>query len=159
MRPRRRTTLHVCVCAGAILLFGAAVYAQSGRSYSIAKVWWDAGRGLVFPRAEQYDDPTGELTVLNVDGVIHPEGHPFFEILGTNGRACITCHQPANAMSLSTVSLNERWSESGGKDAVFAAIDGSNCPDAPPSLRSSHSLLLNRGLFRIALPWPPRDAA
>jgi hypothetical protein len=44
---------------------------------------------------------------------------------------------------------------------LFAAIDGSNCPDLPQGAVSSHSLLLDRGLFRISLPWPPKstDAA
>jgi hypothetical protein len=139
-------------------LCGVLVHAQSGRSYSTAKAWWDAGRGLVFPRAEQYDDPTGELTVLNLDGVIRPEGHPFFEALGANGRACITCHQPANAMSLSTATVQQRWLETQGHDPVFAAVDGSNCPDLPPLERTSHSLLLDRGLFRMTAPWPPKSA-
>jgi hypothetical protein len=30
-----------------------------------------------------------------------------------------------------------------------------NCPGLPPDDPRSHSLLLERGLFRIALPWPP----
>jgi hypothetical protein len=28
-----------------------------------------------------------------------------------NGRACVTCHQPANALSVSTATLRERWKE------------------------------------------------
>src|SRR5262249_38424862 len=35
------------------------------------------------------------------------------------------------------------------------AVDGSNCPDLPQDKEASHSLLLERGLFRIAVPWPP----
>src|SRR5205823_126092 len=42
-----------------------------------------------------------------------------------------------------------------GKDPLFAAVDGSNCPDLPQEKQASHSLLLERGLFRIALAWPP----
>ena len=61
-------------------------------------------------------------------------------------------------MSVSTSSVQTRWAETEGKDPIFAAVDGSNCPDLPQGDRSSHSLLLDRGLFRIALPWPPRDA-
>jgi hypothetical protein len=61
-------------------------------------------------------------------------------------------------MSLSTDTLQERWKATEGKDPVFAAIDGSNCPNLPQSQKSSHSLLLRRGLFRIYLPWPAQDS-
>ncbi len=61
-------------------------------------------------------------------------------------------------MSVSAASLRKRWDDTNGRDPIFAAIDGGNCPDAAPAERASHSLLLDRGLFRIALPWPPRGA-
>ena len=76
--------------------------------------------------------------------------------IGANGRACVTCHQPADAMSLSVRTIRERWEATAGKDPLFAATDGMNCPHLPPGDPRSHSLLLERGLIRVALPWPPR---
>jgi len=61
-------------------------------------------------------------------------------------------------MSVSTTGLVERWRTTDGKDPVFAAFDGSNCPGLPQDQEKSHSLLLKRGLFRIPLPWPPKNA-
>jgi cytochrome c peroxidase len=61
-------------------------------------------------------------------------------------------------MSLSRDLIRLRWTDTNGKDPLFAAIDGSNCPDLPREKEDSHSLLLERGLFRIALPWPPEAA-
>jgi hypothetical protein len=61
-------------------------------------------------------------------------------------------------MSLSAATARERWQVTGGRDPLFAAVDGSNCPHLPQQDAASHSLLLERGLIRIALPWPPRDA-
>jgi hypothetical protein len=58
-------------------------------------------------------------------------------------------------MSISAASARGRWAAAKQKDPLFAAIDGSNCPDLPQAAMSSHSLLLDRGLFRISLPWPP----
>jgi hypothetical protein len=58
-------------------------------------------------------------------------------------------------MSLSLDLIRDRWAATKGKDPLFAAIDGSNCPDLPQDKQESHSLLLERGLIRIALPWPP----
>src|SRR5690606_38323603 len=100
----------------------------------------------------------GSLGLILANGPVETEGHPFFEPIGTNGRACVTCHQPADAMGLSVETARRRWTETAGKDPLFAAVDGSNCPSLPQDRRESHSLLLDRGLFRIALPWPPREA-
>ena len=145
-----RTRLAVATLASAALL--TAQYGGPGR------VWWDAGRGGILTWETTSDNPEGQVTVVKRDGPVKTEGHPFFEPLGRNGRACITCHQPADAMSVSAAGMQERWRETAGKDPVFAAIDGSNCPGLPQQEMSTHSLLLNRGLFRIALPWPPKAA-
>ena len=119
--------------------------------------WWRPGDGTVFPAALDLEDETGRIGVVNERGEVTTKTHPFFEAIGSNGRACVTCHQPKNAMSLSAASARQRWRETGGKDPLFAAIDGSNCPNLPQDIPQSHSLLLERGLIRIARPWPPRS--
>jgi hypothetical protein len=140
------------------MLFASAMSAQTAPSYTVVNPWWEAGQGTVVPRTADWENATGQLRVLNSNGDITTQGHPFFTALGANGRACVTCHQPANAMSVGTALLQQRWDDTQGTDPVFAAIDGSNCPSLPQSQKSSHSLLLNRGLFRIGLPWPPTGA-
>src|SRR6185295_12423596 len=50
------------------------------------------------------------------------------------------------------------WTATAGKDPLFAAVDGMNCPNLAPGDPRSHSQLLERGLFRVALPWPPQRA-
>ncbi len=132
--------------------------AQSGGLYGGGPTWWDASRGGMFPWEEAYENPDGEASILNKNGAVRADGHAFFEPLGANRRACITCHQPSDGMSLSTGTLRERWKTTDGRDPVFAAIDGSNCPDLPQRSEKSHSLLLDRGLIRIALAWPPQGA-
>jgi hypothetical protein len=129
----------------------AVVAAASGPSRS----WWAPGQGTPLPAFAMYDDDQGQLGVLNVSGQLETKGHPFFEPIGTNGRACVTCHQPSDGMSLSVRSIRERWTATGGRDPLFAAVDGMNCPNLQMDNPKSHSLLLDRGLFRIALPWPP----
>jgi hypothetical protein len=116
--------------------------------------WWEAGNGRSFPMWAIFPDPSGHLMVLNGNGAFNTDRHPFFEAVGSNGRACVTCHQPSNAMSLGVAQIRERWTETHGTDPVFAAVDGSNCPTLPQAQPASHSLLLDRGLFRIYLPWP-----
>jgi hypothetical protein len=118
--------------------------------------WWAPGEGRRFPAFLAYSNDSGELGLLNEGGAFDTRGHPFFEPLGRNGRACVSCHQPADGMALSLKSIDERWKDTGGKDPIFAAIDGANCPNLPQADPASHSLLLKRGLFRVFLPWPPK---
>jgi len=123
-----------------------------------ASRWWSPGQGTPLAELEPYANEYGALAILNSAGPIETKGHPFFEPIGENGRACVSCHQPENGMGLSVASVQERWRVTKGKDPIFAAIDGMNCPHLPPEKPESHSLLLNRGLFRIFLPWPPKAA-
>jgi hypothetical protein len=118
--------------------------------------WWPPGDNRTFPAGTSYSNEHGQIGVLNTGGAVDTRTQPFFQALGTNGRACVTCHQPADAMSLSVDSARARWDATDGHDPLFAAIDGSNCPHLPQAERASHSLLLDRGLIRVFLPWPPR---
>jgi hypothetical protein len=123
-----------------------------------ATSWWTPGEGKPLAGLAPYKNEYGSVSVLNAAGSIPTKGHPFFEPIGQNGRACVTCHQPASGMSLSVEMIRKRWAETQGKDALFAPVDGMNCPNLDAKDPRSHSLLLDRGLFRIFLPWPPRAA-
>src|SRR5580658_6234798 len=140
---------------GLLALIPAAALTQND-SYDAG--WWQPGSGQTLGASVDYDDPLGKVGLLNTAGAIDTKGHPFFEPIGSNGRACVTCHQPANGMSISAATVRARWQATQGKDPLFAAVDGSNCPSAPQELESSHSLLLRHGLFRVFLPWPPKAA-
>lgn len=149
-----RYPLRLASSAGVVVV-AVALMAQ----YRGETVWWDTGTGEALPMSVKYGNANGELMVYNTEGPIQTRDHAFFDGLGTNGRACVTCHQPSNAMSLATDRLEQRWKDTRGADPVFAAIDGSNCPNLPQGEKSSHSLLLNRGVFRVYLPWPAVSAA
>ena len=81
--------------------------------------WIEAGAGGALPAEMHFSNAHGKLGVLNMAGPIEMNGHPFFEQLGMNSRACVTCHQPANAMSVSVEALRERWRVTKGEDPVF----------------------------------------
>ncbi len=125
--------------------------------YAAANSWWPANSGRILPAVSEYENDSGRVRVINAAGPIQTAGHPFFTA-GANGRACVTCHQPSDGMGLSVTTIQRRWRETGGKDPLFAAVDGANCPGLPQGDAASHSLLLERGLFRTFLPWPPRAA-
>src|SRR5690349_15808249 len=102
---------------------------------------------------------TRELTFSNPAGVIATAGfaeadtdNPFFQPLGTNGRSCATCHQPAQGWSISPAELRERFEQTNGLDPIFRTNDGSNCDGADASTikarRRAFSLLLDKGVIR-----------
>ena len=139
----------------AVALAVAAAGSAPAEQPAAGAQWWEPGDGRTLPASVAYTNEHGRLGILNTDGAVDSRGHPFFEAIGTNGRACVTCHQPADGMSLSVDTIRARWEATQGSDPLFAAIDGANCPDLPRGDRASHSLLLDRGLVRVFLPWPP----
>ncbi|HEX4278073.1 MAG TPA: hypothetical protein VHZ74_22120 [Bryobacteraceae bacterium] len=152
----RRTLLALGTLALGTLGLALTLSAQYQNVFKVT--WLEPGGGEALPEFDAFDSVDGTVGVLNASGSLKTDGHPFFTALGSNGRACVTCHQPSWGMSVSTAALGDRWHETDGKDPVFAAFDGSNCPSLPQEKESSHSLLLKRGLFRIPLAWPPRNA-
>ncbi|MFT4089325.1 MAG: hypothetical protein QM645_01240 [Asticcacaulis sp.] len=124
-----------------------------------ARPWWAPGDGRLFKAQEDYVHADGVLRTILEGGDIDTKGHAFFEPMGKDGRACVTCHQPADGMGLSVESIKAQWTATKGKDPLFAAYDGSNCLTLPQGIEASHSLLLEHGLIRIQRPWPPKDVA
>lgn len=139
-----------------VLLFSRARQDVIGQQTEPLR-WIEAGTGGTLPAEMYFHNADGKLGVLLTGGPLEMKGHAFFEPQGINPRGCVTCHQPSNAMSVSVEAIRERWRVTNGEDPIFAAVDGSNNPKLPQALASSHSLLLNRGLFRVGLPWPPAD--
>ncbi len=145
---------YLRISAGVIAATSALV--MQGQQ-SPANNWVNANSAGTLPAEMEFGTPTGRVGVLLASGPVKMDGHPFFTALGSNGRACVTCHQPAYGMSFSAEAARALWRRTNGKDPLFAAIDGSNCPDQPQDREESHSLLLDRGLIRVFLP-VPRDA-
>lgn len=154
--PKTRSHRLVFALAGLAISLSTAPAVYPAPDSAAPGYWRAPDQGGILPSVTRYRDPWGEIEVLNAKGPVDTRHNAFFEALGSNGRACVTCHQPASGMGLSVRAIRRRWHETGGKDPLFAAIDGSNCPDLPQSEASSHSLLLERGLFRVSLPWPPK---
>jgi len=153
----RRLTAMSLMLASSVALASAGPASQAKSAYA-KSTWWEPGQGGVMPATVDFADPQGSLGLINASGPIETKGHPFFTPLGTNGRACVSCHQPSDGMSLSVRTIQERWEQTKGHDPIFAAFDGSNCPSLPQEQKASHSLLLDRGLFRVAEAWPPKDS-
>ena len=105
------------------------------------------------PDRQTLADPTGAIQTYSNAGPIDSNG-AFFQSLGTNGRTCATCHTFGEAMGLSAAGARQRFVQSAGKDPLFAAVDGANCPNGRQGSAADHSLLLKSGLIRIPLTLP-----
>ena len=109
------------------------------------------GRG-----AMTFSNDTGELRTILIKGQFDLS-NPFFQSLGTNDRACVTCHEPENAWSTTPSHIQQHFDVDGGiSDPLFRPVDGANCPDLDVSTeearRAAYSLLLTKGLIRFSRP-------
>jgi cytochrome c peroxidase len=127
----------------------------------------------VIPQLAVFVDPRGLVSNYQPAGPTTTATNAFFQSLGTNGRTCFTCHQTSNAMGMSATHAQAVFAATAGHDPLFAPVDGANCPNQVPAAdtsgallggmagsatlddrRAAHSLLLNKGLFRVFLPVP-----
>jgi hypothetical protein len=102
---------------------------------------------------QPFPDSTGYIATYNTAGDIDGT-NAFFQELGTNGRTCASCHQADQAFSLKAEHVRSLFLATGGKDPLFASVDGANCPNAKEGDGGGHSLLLNHGLIRIGITLP-----
>jgi len=100
---------------------------------------------------------SGEFHTIHTAGTIDTS-NPFFQDLGTNGRRCVTCHQPDSGWTITPANVQRRFAATDGMDPIFRTNDGSNCDTADVSTREArtraYSLLLEKGLIRVELPVP-----
>ncbi|HUN93157.1 MAG TPA: hypothetical protein VMU33_13980 [Burkholderiaceae bacterium] len=191
-RQRQRAIAASGVSVAALVVAMATAQAQTlpplppGTPPYVKEMWrsalsapqpFGASPGVISPYLPQSfvtPDPNGTLGTYQTSGPLVTGTNPFFQSLGTNGRACSTCHIPEQGMGVSTAAIQQRFAQSGPRDPIFAPVDGANCPSAVSSWNTmpSHfgghvgrgtygnhqsdpySLIMSRGVFRIFLPVP-----
>lgn len=146
LRACRPATTAPSLLAG-LLVVTAAIILVSGRA---AAEQPGAGQHV---GVQAFADPTGVIATVNLNGRTDERG-AFFKSLGTNGRSCATCHVVSQAMSFSSRDAQLRFARTRGQDALFAPIDGANCPNGRRASAADHSLLLKHGLIRVFRPLP-----
>ena len=100
----------------------------------------------------------GTLRTTVNDGGTLDTNNPFFQSLGSNGRACASCHVPSTGWTISPQEVQQRFNKTDGLDPIFSTNDGSNSPRAGVSTtaarRTAFSMLLNKAVIRVGLPLP-----
>jgi cytochrome c peroxidase len=102
---------------------------------------------------------SGLLETYNINNAPISLKGAFFQSLGTNGRSCSSCHLPTEGWSVSAAEIQLRFLLTQGLDPIFRPNDGSVCDtnintSTLDGRRKAYSLLLSRGLIRIALAAP-----
>src|SRR6185369_11174858 len=109
-----------------------------------------AGEQSFLPDMLRFANPSGAAATFSTAGKVDLTG-PFFQSLGTNGRACVSCHQPATGFTVTPAFLKklfDRCEHDADDDpawhgvddallevscAIFRTNDGSNSPNADVS--------------------------
>jgi hypothetical protein len=111
----------------------------------------NSNQNIIFNN-KNFPNDEGIARTFNVQGFTRLDSL-FSTSLGTNGRTCFTCHDPANGWSIGPDNLQARFDASGGTDPVFRTNDGSNSPNADVSTvearRAAYSMLLTHGDIRV----------
>ena len=115
-----------------------------------------AAAGNAIANLFAFDDPSGQSQTFS-HGILNPN-NPFFKERGSNGRACVTCHQASQGWSITPSGVQATFAATDGLDPIFRTNDGSNCEGADVSTREARqdafSLLLSRGLIRVGMDVP-----
>src|SRR5690349_5642690 len=99
----RLTRLAISVVTGAVV----TMLALSERSATA-----DRSDALLASR-----DLFGQLRTFTTNGEFDPH-NPFFQELGTNGRACFSCHRPDQGWTVRPDDIQRRFAESRGLDPI-----------------------------------------
>jgi cytochrome c peroxidase len=118
-----------------------------------------AAEAQSLPNLYPFPNAAGVLETYNAGGQPIDLTGPFFQSLGTNGRSCGSCHRPAQGWSISADEVKARFESTHGLDPIFSANDGSVCDhnidtSSEGGRRKAYSLLINKGLIRIAIQVP-----
>lgn len=116
-----------------------------------------AGERQKLPATITFENASGVAATYSTKGVIDL-ANPFFQSLGSNGRACVSCHAPEDGWSVTPQSLRARFDATAGTDPIFRTNDGSVSPNADVSTLEArlvaYDMLLTKGLIRVGIGIP-----
>jgi cytochrome c peroxidase len=119
----------------------------------------DGGPTVRVPGATEVfaPNPSGIGRTLTPGGSIDTK-NLFFQSVGINGRACVSCHVASQGWTVTPAGVGDRFERTRGLDPIFRLNDGSNSPLADVSTvearRSAYSMLLSKALIRVGIGIP-----
>jgi len=149
----QRLRRGILICALSLAAVLMAIGGAGGQQNPFTGFLSFIPNGVFFPNLN------GASQTYSTNGGGIDETGPFFQSLGSNGRTCASCHQPSDGMGISAVDVQARFFQTQGTDPIFAPVDGANCNhnidvSTLAGRIAAYSLLMTRGLIRIALAVP-----
>lgn len=145
-KPLRGLFVVLTLLSASLLLVGSAVARHDDSDDNVIRAF------------SVFHDDSGEFATINAAGDTNTKHNAFFQSLGTNGRTCNSCHQPADAWTVTPEHLQARFERTDGTDPIFRPVDGANCNNLDFSTRharkKNYSMLLTKGLIRVELAVP-----
>ncbi len=97
-------------------------------------------------------DAAGVAESFHTSGVID-HTNPFFEVFGTNGRTCATCHDSRTAWTMTPLLAQLLFLTTDGLGPLFRQFDETLRPDSDISThaarKAAYAMLLSKGLTRF----------
>jgi hypothetical protein len=110
------------------------------------------GTGTTEAALDTTFDLAGLAESFHTSGVIDTT-NPFFQVFGTNGRSCATCHDARTDWTMTPWLARAIFIETGGIAPLFRQVDETVRPDADistlPARQAAFAMLLTKGLTRF----------
>lgn len=150
MKLVTKRLIHSLVCVALSVVF-------TPLCTSVSALDIDPSNNGDLPNNVPFPNPSGSAATFSTNGSIDL-GNEYFQVLGTNGRSCFSCHRPDEGWTITPEGVQKRFELTSGTDPIFRTNDGSNSPTADVSTvqarRTAYSMLLNKGLIRIGIGVP-----
>ena len=101
-----------------------------------------------------FPDDSGNVQSATDDPTLDASNKFFSPSVGTNGQACVTCHQPAQGFTIHVSVIDSTFAASGATDPLFRANDTANNPHTTTATADDYSLFLNLGVVRVGKNFP-----
>jgi cytochrome c peroxidase len=101
-----------------------------------------------------FPDDSGQIQSATADPTLNASNKFFDVSVGTNGQACVTCHQPAQGFTVHVGVIDSTFAASGATDPLFRVNDTANNPSTATATADDYSVFLNLGAVRIGKNFP-----
>ena len=105
-----------------------------------------------------FPDDSGKIQSATADPTLNATNKFFDASVGTNGQACVTCHQPAQGFTIHVSVIDSTFATS-PTDPLFRPNDTANNPSTTTTTMDDYSIFLNMGAARIGKTLPAATIA
>src|SRR4051794_9295899 len=135
--PLRKSPATLAIAVAMLVVGATLIFAGQASAQSVPAVQATSQQSFVGPIVGLFPDSSGVFTNAASNPSVVNRSNAFFDPrLGTNGQACVTCHQPDQGFSVTVPFIATQFDRSRGLDPLFRANDTATRPDADLSTQA-----------------------